>query len=32
MPPEYGLLLNPESDDSLVIDLELLELVQKAEA
>ncbi len=32
MPPEYGLLLNPESDESLVIDLELLELVQNAEA
>ncbi len=32
MPPEYGLLLNPESDDSLLIDLELIELVQKAEA
>ena len=30
MPPEYGLLLNPESDESLVIDLDLIELVQKA--
>ena len=32
MPPEHGLFLNPESDDSLVIDHELLELVQKSEA
>ena len=31
MPPQYGLFLNPESDDSLLIDFELLELVQKAE-
>ena len=32
MPPEHGLYLNPESDDSLVIDCELLELVQKSQA
>lgn len=32
MPPEHGLYLNPESEDSLVIDYELLELVAKAEA
>lgn len=32
MPPEYGLLLNPESDESLIIDLDLVELVQKAES
>lgn len=32
MPPEHGLYLNPESDDSLVIDHDLLSLVQKAEA
>ena len=32
MPPDHGLFLNPESDDSLVIDYELLELVQKSEA
>ena len=31
MPPEHGLYLNPESDDPLVIDYELLELVLKAE-
>jgi hypothetical protein len=31
MPPEHGLYLNPESDDSLVIDHDLLALVQKAE-
>ena len=32
MPPEYGLLLNPESDPSMIIDGELLGLVQKAES
>ena len=32
MPPEHGLYLNPESDDSLVIDHDLIELVLKAEA
>ncbi|MCO8121612.1 SseB family protein [Stieleria sp. TO1_6] len=32
MPPEHGLFLNPESDDSLVIDHDLLALVQKAQA
>jgi len=32
MPPDYGLLLNPESDDSLVIDLDLIELVQKSDS
>jgi hypothetical protein len=32
MPPEHGVFLNPESDDSLVIDHELIQLVQKAEA
>lgn len=32
MPPEHGIFLNPESDDSLVIDHELIQLVQKAEA
>ncbi|MDV6034343.1 SseB family protein [Stieleria sp.] len=32
MPPEHGLYLNPESDESLVIDQELLDLVQKSEA
>lgn len=32
MPPEHGLFLNPESDDSLVIDFDLLQLVQKSEA
>lgn len=32
MPPEHGVFLNPESDDSLVIDHELIELVQNAEA
>jgi hypothetical protein len=32
MPPEHGLYLNPESDDALVIDQDLLALVQKAEA
>lgn len=31
MPPQFGLFLNPESDDSILIDFELLELVQKAE-
>ncbi|QEG00933.1 hypothetical protein Mal15_50090 [Stieleria maiorica] len=31
MPPEHGLFLNPESEQSLVIDHELLELVQKSE-
>ena len=31
MPPEHGLYLNPESDESLVIDHELLHLVQKSE-
>lgn len=31
MPPEHGLYLNPESDESLVIDQELLELVMKSE-
>ena len=30
MPPEYGLFLNPESDESLIIDLDLVELVQKS--
>jgi hypothetical protein len=32
MPPEHGVFLNPESDDSLVIDHDLIQLVQKAEA
>lgn len=32
MPPGHGLYLNPESDESLVIDMDLLELVQKAQA
>ena len=32
MPPEHGVYLNPESDDSLVIDHDLIQLVQKAEA
>ncbi len=32
MPPGHGLFLNPESDDSLIIDQDLLELVQKSEA
>ncbi|KAA5539285.1 hypothetical protein FYK55_24535 [Roseiconus nitratireducens] len=32
MPPDHGLLLNPESDDALIIDLDLITLVQKAEA
>ncbi|WP_197455847.1 SseB family protein [Stieleria neptunia] len=32
MPPEHGLYLNPESDESLVIDQELLDLVQKSQA
>ena len=32
MPPEHGLYLNPESDESLVIDQELLQLVMKSEA
>jgi len=32
MPPEYGLLLNPESDESLVIDLDLIDLIQKADS
>lgn len=32
MPPEHGLYLNPESDDALVIDHDLLELVLKSEA
>ncbi|WP_182867356.1 SseB family protein [Rhodopirellula sp. JC639] len=31
MPPEHGLFLNPESEQSLVIDHDLLELVQKSE-
>lgn len=31
MPPEHGLLLNAESEDAMLIDPELLDLVQKSE-
>lgn len=32
MPPEHGLLLNPESEDSIVVDVEMVGLIQKSEA
>ncbi|MEM6470609.1 MAG: SseB family protein [Planctomycetota bacterium] len=31
MPPEHGLFLNPESEDPMMIDEELLGLIQKAD-
>ncbi|MCC9603860.1 SseB family protein [Stieleria sp. JC731] len=31
MPPDHGLYLNPDTDSPLVVDLDLLELVQKAQ-